>query len=147
MKSQLLTATRCPKPTDSPMARGAEPVTSDRCLSVVAKTQRTSWKVAKSSMANPWPTFTPLLSYKKNKRIKKILDYIVKMRKRDSTRLYYYSHITTARQHNKCNFKIIFYLDEFWTTGPLLSEQKDPALLSNSVVTLHGICCQNGDLN
>lgn len=42
------------------MAKGAEPVTSRRLLSVTAITQSTSWKVARSSMPTPWLGVTPL---------------------------------------------------------------------------------------
>lgn len=37
-----LTAVKCPSPTDSPIARGAEPVTSVLRLSVTAMIHRTS---------------------------------------------------------------------------------------------------------
>lgn len=50
----LLTAAKCPKHTERPMAKGAEPVTSRRLLSVTAITHSTSWKVASSSMPTPW---------------------------------------------------------------------------------------------
>lgn len=56
---KLLTAAKCPRATESPMARGAEPVTSCRLLSVTAMTHRTSWKVARSSMPTPWLALTP----------------------------------------------------------------------------------------
>lgn len=49
-----LTAAKCPKHTERPIARGAEPVTSRRLLSVTAITHSTSWKVASSSMPRPW---------------------------------------------------------------------------------------------
>lgn len=60
----ILTAARCPSPTDRPIASGADPWMSFRRLSVTAITQRTSWRVAKNSMAKPWAGVT-LLSCKK----------------------------------------------------------------------------------
>lgn len=53
-----LTAAKCPSPTDSPMASGADPLTSLRRLSVTANTHRTSWRVARNSMMKPCPTPT-----------------------------------------------------------------------------------------
>lgn len=53
-----LTAAKCPSPTDSPIASGAEPLTSPRRLSVTAITHRTSWRVARNSMTKPCPTVT-----------------------------------------------------------------------------------------
>lgn len=55
-----LTAAKCPRQTERPMANGAEPVTSRRLLSVTAMTHSTSWKVARSSMPTPWLGVTPL---------------------------------------------------------------------------------------
>lgn len=53
-----LTAAKCPSPTDSPIASGADPLTSLRRLSVTAITHRTSWRVARNSMMKPCPTVT-----------------------------------------------------------------------------------------
>lgn len=55
-----LTAAKCPRQTERPMARGAEPLTSRRRLSVTAMTHSTSWKVASSSMPTPWLGVMPL---------------------------------------------------------------------------------------
>lgn len=55
-----LTAAKCPRQTERPMAKGAEPVTSRLLLSVTAITHSTSWKVARSSMPTPWLGVTPL---------------------------------------------------------------------------------------
>ena len=52
------TPARCPNPTDSPIARGAYPLTS-RLLSVTASTHRTSWRVSRNSMTKPWPGLIP----------------------------------------------------------------------------------------
>lgn len=54
-----LTASRCPRATEKPMARGAEPPRSRRLRSVVASTHSTSCRVPMISMPRPWPEFTP----------------------------------------------------------------------------------------
>lgn len=60
--SPLLTASRCPRATDKPMASGAEPPKSRRLRSVVARTHSTSCRVPMISMPRPWPEFTPRAS-------------------------------------------------------------------------------------
>lgn len=54
-----LTASRCPRATERPMARGAEPPRSRRRRSVVANTHSTNCRVPMISMPRPWPEFTP----------------------------------------------------------------------------------------
>lgn len=54
-----LTASRCPRATEKPMARGPEPPRSRRLRSVVASTHSTSCRVPMISMPRPWPEFTP----------------------------------------------------------------------------------------
>lgn len=48
-----LTASRCPRATERPMARGPEPPRSRRLLSVVASTHSTSCRVPMISMPRP----------------------------------------------------------------------------------------------
>lgn len=64
----LLTASKCPRATDKPMARGAEPPRSRRLRSVVARTHSTSCRVPMISMPRPWPEFTPRASCREEKR-------------------------------------------------------------------------------
>jgi hypothetical protein len=59
LRSPPLTASRCPRATEKPMARGAEPPRSRRLRSVVASTHSTSCRVPMISMPRPWPEFTP----------------------------------------------------------------------------------------
>lgn len=67
-----LTAARCPRPTDRPIARGADPVTSLRLLSVTAMTHRTSWSVARNSMAKPLPALM-LFSWERQETVFKMI--------------------------------------------------------------------------
>lgn len=63
-----LTARRCPKATERPMAKGADPETSVLLRSVVARTHNTSWKVAMISMPSPWPALIPSESCMETRR-------------------------------------------------------------------------------
>lgn len=63
-----LTARRCPRATERPMARGADPETSVLLRSVVARTHKTSWRVAMISIPSPWPALTPPESYMETRR-------------------------------------------------------------------------------
>lgn len=68
LRIPLLTASRCPRATEKPMARGAEPPKSRRLRSVVASTHSTSCRVPMISMPRPWPEFTPRASCKGEKK-------------------------------------------------------------------------------
>lgn len=63
-----LTARRCPKATERPMAKGADPETSFLLRSVVARTHNTSWKVAMISIPSPWPALIPSESCMETRR-------------------------------------------------------------------------------
>lgn len=67
-----LTARRCPKATERPMAKGADPETSFLLRSVVARTHNTSWKVAMISIPSPWPALIPSESCMETRRKKSL---------------------------------------------------------------------------
>lgn len=58
------------------MARGADPETSFLLRSVVARTHKTSWRVAMISIPSPWPALIPFASCMETKRKEKNLIFL-----------------------------------------------------------------------